>query len=128
MGMVCPRTGEFFALEVSHSDAETFQAFLHEAGRTIRCRRPINILIVDNASWHRRQSLDWREWTPKYLPPYSPDLNPIERMWLVMKAKWFSTYICKTVDQLIDRLDQAILDMMDQPNKTKTTTAIGTLF
>ena len=31
IGMVCPRTGEFFAIEASHSDSETFQAFLNEA-------------------------------------------------------------------------------------------------
>lgn len=128
MGMVCPRTGEFFALEVSHSDGETFQAFIREAGRTIRFQRPRNILILDNASWHRRQSLDWHGWTAMYLPPYSPDLNPIERVWLVMKARWFNNYICKTVDQLIDRLDQAILNVMDNPHKTRTTAAIGTLF
>ncbi len=28
MGMICPRTGKFFAIETSHSDTETFQAFL----------------------------------------------------------------------------------------------------
>ncbi len=33
MGLICPRTGEFFGLETSHSDTDTFQAFLKEAGR-----------------------------------------------------------------------------------------------
>jgi transposase len=128
MGMVCPRTGEFFALEVSHSDAETFQAFLQETARTIQFQRPRNVLILDNASWHRRRSTKWHGWEPMYLPPYSPDLNPIERIWLVMKARWFNNYLCRTVDQLIDRLDQAILDVLDNPDKVRQTAAIGTLF
>ena len=128
MGMVCPRTGEFFAIETSHSDSETFQAFLDEANKSIVFQRPRNILILDNASWHKRKLTDWRGWKPKYLPPYSPDLNPIERIWLVMKARWFNNHVCKNVDQLIDRLDQAILDVINNPEHTQKTAAIGTLF
>ena len=35
IGMVCPRSGEFFAIEASHSDAATDQAFLDEADKSI---------------------------------------------------------------------------------------------
>ena len=45
-----------------------------------------------------------------------------------MKASWFNNYVCKNVDQLIERLDHAILDVIDHPDKTKITAAIGTLF
>jgi transposase len=128
MGMVCPRTGEFFAIEASHSDSETFQAFLNEAHRSVTFQRPRRILIVDNASWHKRKSLNWQGWEVMYLPPYSPDLNPIERLWLVMKATWFNNHVCRTLDQLIDRLDQAILDVINNPQQTSNTTAIGKLF
>ena len=128
MGMVCPRTGEFFAIEASHSDSETFQAFLDEAPKMIQFQRKQNILILDNASWHRRKSTNWQGWQPMYLPPYSPDLNPIERIWLVMKSRWFNHYVCKNVDELIDRLDQAILDVINNPNQTQKTASIGTLF
>jgi len=41
-----------------------------------------------------------------YLPPYSPDLNPIERIWLKMKARWFNNYVCKNEEKLLERLDQ----------------------
>ena len=105
MGMVCPRTGsvprvsdEFFALEASHSDSEIFQAFLNEANKFVEFQRPRNILILDNASWHKRKSTNRQGWKPRYLPPYSPDLNPIERIWLVMKAKWFNNHVCRNGD------------------------------
>jgi transposase len=127
MGMVCPRTGEFLAIEASHSDAETFQAFLNEAHKSITFHRPRNILVIDNASWHKRKSLNWHGWEVMYLPPYSPDLNPIERIWLVMKATWFNNYVCRNLDQLIERLDQAILDVIDNPKRTGRTAAIGKL-
>ncbi|RKX28795.1 MAG: IS630 family transposase, partial [Candidatus Zixiibacteriota bacterium] len=60
--------------------------------------------------------------------PYSPDLNPIERVWLIMKARWFNNHVCKNVDQLIDRLDQAIPDVINNPQHTQKTAAIGKLF
>jgi hypothetical protein len=49
-----------------------------------------HILIMDNATWHRRKATHWLRWQPKYLPPYSPDLNPIERIWLAINARWFN--------------------------------------
>jgi transposase len=55
-------------------------------------------------------------------------LNPIERIWLTMKARWFNNYISKNEKQLLERLDQAILDVINNPKKTQKTTDIGTLF
>lgn len=128
IGMVCPRTGQFFAIEASHSDSVTYQAFLAEADKTVSFQRTTNILIMDNASWHKRKATNWHGWQPKYLPPYSPDLNPIERIWNIMKARWFNNHVCKNEEKLIERLDLAILDVIDNPKATQKTTAIGTLF
>jgi hypothetical protein len=36
--------------------------------------------------------------------------------------------VCKNEEKLLERLDQAILDAIDNPEKTQQTTAIGTLF
>ncbi len=90
--------------------------------------RALRNLIMDNASWHKRKSTNWHNWQPMYLPPYSPDLNPIERIWLMMKARWFNNHVCKNEEKLLERLDQAILEVIDNPEKTQQTTAIGTLF
>jgi transposase len=81
-----------------------------------------------NASWHKRKHTDWHGWEPMYLPPYSPDRNPIERIWLTMKARWFNNHVCKNEEQLLERLDQAILEVIDNPDAIKQTTEIGTLF
>jgi hypothetical protein len=48
-------------------------------------------------------------------------------MWLVMKARWFNNYVCRSVEQLLQRLDQAILDVIRHPEQTQKTAAIGTL-
>ncbi|MGC8552395.1 MAG: IS630 family transposase [Phycisphaerae bacterium] len=79
-GMVCPRTGAFYALEFSHTDTETFRCFLQHANRDIQRPRPRNLLIMDNASWHKAKTLPWGVFEPVYLPGYSPDFNPVERL------------------------------------------------
>jgi transposase len=128
IGLVCPRTGEFFAIEASHVDSEMFQAFLDEANRTIRPVRKRNILIMDNASWHKGKSLDFGVFEPDFLPPYSPDFNPIERIWLVMKARWFNNHVCRDRQALLERLDKALLDVIGDPKSTKKTASMRTLF
>jgi transposase len=116
-GCVCPRTGELFAVETSHCDTPVFQAFLDEAASCITPTRRRNILILDNASWHKGKKLNWHFFEPLYLPPYSPDFNPIERIWLIMKAEYFCDIHCRDREALIARADQALCALMDDPKK-----------
>ncbi len=117
LGCVCPRTGEFFAIEASHCDADVFQVFLDEAAQSITPTRKRNILILDNASWHKRKKLDWHFFEPLYLPPYSPDFNPIERIWLIMKAEHFANIHCRNKAALVEKADRALCELMDNPTK-----------
>ena len=127
LGTVCPRTGEFFAIEASHCDTDVFQVFLDEAASSIIPARKRNLLILDNASWHKRKNLNWHFFEPFYLPPYSPDFNPIERIWLIMKAEHFANIHCKNRSALIERADHALCDLMDNPTKVASAaTPIGT--
>lgn len=52
---------------------------------------PNSVVIMDNASFHKnlamQQSIKNAGHTLLYLPPYSPDLNPIEKKWAQAKAK-----------------------------------------
>jgi putative transposase len=123
-GMVCPRTGEFYALEFTHSDTEIFQLFLEHANADVGLGRPRNLLIMDNASWHKSKSLDFGAFEPVFLPAYSPDLNPIERLWLILKAEWFTDFVAKTREALMDRLDVALRWLIDRSDDNQRTCTI----
>tara|TARA_B100001123_G_C14981941_1_gene895992 strand:+ start:396 stop:863 length:468 start_codon:yes stop_codon:yes gene_type:complete len=49
-----------------------------------------SVIVLDNASFHKRQdfkdSIASQQHTLLYLPPYSPDLNPIEKKWAQIKS------------------------------------------
>lgn len=51
---------------------------------------PHSVLVMDNAAFHKNQTLQMMiknaGHTLQYLPPYSPDLNPIEHKWAQAKA------------------------------------------
>lgn len=123
-GMICPRTGEFYGLEFSHNDTEIYQAFLDHANQDIKLSRKRNLLIMDNASWHKSKSLNFGNFEPVYLPAYSPDFNPIERLWLLMKAEWFCDFVAKDKQDLIVRLDQALNWLMARTAGNQITAAI----
>lgn len=120
-GIVCPRSGEFYALEFSHSDSVTFQVFLDMANADVKFERQRNILIVDNATWHKKKSIKWGRFEPVFLPPYSPDLNPIERLWLLIKAEWFADFTAKDHNALIERIDKALCWAMNRSSANQKT-------
>ena len=124
IGMVCPRTGEFFSLEVPYTDTAVLKLFLEQAQSQTNRTRPRNLLICDNASWHKSRCLTWGSFQPVFLPPYSPDLNPIERLWLLLKAEWFSDFIAKDREALTQRLDQALNWVIDRQSQNTVTCRI----
>jgi transposase len=73
------------------------------------------VRIVDNASWHKAQRLNWHHFKVHFLPGHSPDFNPIERLWLRLKSDFFSDFIAKSPEQLTQRLCFALTSLMNEP-------------
>jgi len=83
-GAVAPTTGEHFFLELPYLNADTFQLFLDAFGQAFP--DSLNILLRDNSGAHTAQRLRWPENVRcVWLPPYCPELNPIERVWRDLK-------------------------------------------
>ena len=87
-GAVRLRDGRFFfQRETDKFNAATFWDFLKALYRTSTASERRVVVITDNARYHHaRLHRDWREqhadrFALDYLPPYSPELNPIARVW-----------------------------------------------
>ena len=125
IGAVAPQSGGLFSLIVDGVDTDVFQFFLDEMAKAVPSKEGVRqMLILDNASWHKAARLHWHHFEPKFLPGYSPDFNPIERLWLRLKADWFWDYIARTSDELTERLCLALQSFLDQPAKTASICSI----
>jgi len=58
------------------------------------------------------------------LPAYSPDLNPIGRLWRVLKAEWPSDFIAKTHEEPTARLDEALKWAINRTQQNQNICAI----
>ncbi len=91
-GAVRLRDGKLvFKREEKQFNAVTFHAFLKSLRQaSSRSGRSV-VVIIDNAKYHHAKlHADWRNqqaptFILDFLPPYSPDLNPIERLWKLIR-------------------------------------------
>lgn len=101
-GVVEPLSGFSLFYEFSHLDKECFQVFLNLLSAELG--DDIGLLQLDQASAHMANELVWPEnLFPTFQPPHSPELNPIERLWLEIKKDlaWLN---CATLEELRKRL------------------------
>jgi transposase len=83
-GAIAPTTGEAFFLELPYLNAPTFQVFLDEFARAFP--NSLNLLVLDKSGGHTAKQVVIPENVRLvWLPPYAPDLNPIERVWRDLK-------------------------------------------
>lgn len=114
-GAVNVATGKFVRSFCPKFDARTFQAFLTQLLRH-RSKTKRMVIVLDNARYHHAVLLAplrrkyRRVLTLLFLPPYSPHLAPIERVWklarrLATHNRYFATLneLLATVERCFDR-------------------------
>jgi transposase len=70
------------------------------------------VLVLDNAGWHVSKSLVVPENVMLMpLPPYAPELNPIERVWAYLRSHYLSNRVYKDYDELFEKTKTAWLGL-----------------
>lgn len=117
-GAVEPLTGDRFFLELPQLTGECFQIFIDQFAATFP--DTLNVMVLDNGRFHHAKSLEIPDNVVLlFLPPYSPELNPIERLWQDIKQKLFArTY--QTLEQMQQQLSE-ILGQLTQNTIAKIT-------
>ena len=93
------------------TDREVFLGFLDEV--LCPALQPGDVVVMDNLSSHKvdgvRQRIEQRQAELLYLPPYSPDLNPIEKAWSKLKQ-----ILRRLKARTAETLDQGITEALSQ--------------
>ena len=100
-GAACPQTGQKHFLVADDIGTVFMQYFINTFSKTLG-RGVHAILVLDNASWHTTSYLTVpKNVTLHFLPPYSPELNPIENLWAFMKSNYLCNKILRGGKQII---------------------------
>ena len=105
-GAVEPITGQSFFLEMPYLNGCCFQIFLDEFSKIYASS--LNVLVLDNGRFHQCKSLQIPDNIVfVFLPPYSPELNPIERLWQDIKAKLFDN-VFTSIEEMQNKLSNIL--------------------
>jgi transposase len=100
-GAVNPTTGESVGIIFPSCNTTIMNIHLREIGRKVGNKRHA-VIVLDQASWHRTKMLQIpSNLSLLPLPPYSPELNPIERLWLWMKDHYWSNMAFKDEREIV---------------------------
>ncbi|QLE48029.1 IS630 family transposase [Nostoc sp. C057] len=108
-GAIEPLTGDHFLYEYPKLDGECFQQFLDWL--SVQLGSDYAILQIDQAPAHTSSKLRWPEnIIPLFQPPSAPELNPIERLWQLLK-KPLKNQLFSSLQALRERI-QEIFDQL----------------
>ena len=101
-GAAEPRTGESFFLELPNLNSQCFQIYLDEFSKAYA--DSFNVMLLDRGKFHQAKSLKIpHNVALVFLPPYSPELNPIERLWEAIKAE-MANELYPTIHALVEKV------------------------
>lgn len=107
IGAVCPETGQAEGLLSPRLDTEIINIFLKQFSSTLADDEQA-VMIWDGAGFHRAGHLEVPENVSLIaLPPYSPELNPIENLWHYLKSHHWSNRIHEDYNYLLDAAQSA---------------------
>jgi hypothetical protein len=122
MAAVEPATGRMVSLVAGRFDRRWFGYFLAQVAAAYAGERVV--LVVDNAGWHKARALKvppnvilW------FLPPHSPELNPVEQVWQWLRAEHTRGVLFRTHAALLDALCRGLTALMDDPARVRSLTA-----
>ncbi|MDO4251406.1 MAG: IS630 family transposase [Moraxella sp.] len=120
-GAICPKTGQSAGLVLPYANSECMKLHLQEISKNIAQGRHA-VLVVDGALWHQEQ-YNLPNVTLLKLPPYSPELSPIEQVWQYIKQHWLSNHSFDSYDDIVDSACRAWLKFSEQLDVVKSITA-----
>jgi transposase len=120
-GAVSPMDGRFDSLMLPHVNAGCMQVFLDEVAQ--RYPNDNIVMVLDGAGWHKSNALVLPgNLKLHFLPPYSPELNPVEHLWDELREKHFHNRVFDSIDALENHLVDALRAMEQNTERVASIT------
>ena len=106
-GAIEPLTGGSHFLVLSRCNTECMNMFLENL--SAQYPNDVILLCCDGAAWHKTGKLQIPENIELFfIPPYTPEMNPIEQIWKELRKIGFRNESFATLEKVVDRLCDAI--------------------
>lgn len=116
-----PFDGELVSLVLPGVNAEMMSLFLGETSRLYPDEQVV--MIMDQAGGHKAKRLDIPDnITLHWLPPYSPELNPVEHLWDQIRERWFANHAFRSLDAVELQLVKALRHYLFSPEDLSSLT------
>lgn len=111
-GAFSPYNGDSLVMELPYCNGNNFQIFLNELSN--KNPTEYKVVLLDNGRFHKGKNLV----IPNniklvFLPPYSPELNPAELVWLNMKRE-ITNKVYKTMEELKIKINQIVNELLTE--------------
>jgi hypothetical protein len=120
---VRPSTGEDFALVLPWVSSAAMSRFLADFAQTLP-EDTHAVMVLDQAGWHGAKDLvvpDRITLVP--LPSYSPELNPVERVWLYLRERFLSHRLLADYEAVVDACCEAWNALVAETGRIRSLTA-----
>jgi transposase len=118
-GAFSPITGDHFQMILPNCNAENFQLFLNDFSKENPTE--LKIMVLDNGRFHKAKKLIIpNNIVLLLLPPYSPELNPAEKMWAKYKREFTNKFFTS-----LEHVDEFIAKMVNSTSKKQVMTICG---
>jgi putative transposase len=116
-GAIEPKTGENFFLVLPYCNTICMNLFLEHLSKAYP--DDYIILVCDGAGWHKSDGLI----LPSnieilHIPPYTPEMNPIEQIWSWLRRRGFRNEVFATLEKVMERLCQTIVSLTNSTVKS----------
>ena len=121
-GAVEPGTDNAFALVLPEVNTTSMQLYIDSFAKTIGADEHV-ALFLDQAGWHAANDLVFPDTiTPMPLPPYSPELNPVERVWEFLKERFLSHRLHDDYEAIVEAACIAWNKLTGEPGRLTSLT------
>jgi transposase len=122
-GAVCPARGVGAALVLPDANAEAMNLHLNEISRHVTPGAHA-VVLLDGAGWHQLGGVLRlpHNISLLHLPPYSPELNPVENIWQFLRQNFLSNRVYDSYDAIVDACCHAWNALIALPERIRSIT------